>query len=200
MEAIISRLDCPSCCLSWRLHRAGLAVESLEAGVVGWQILDPSRHEVSETIRDIFKALKLLKMEFTMCQYYKRQQSNGDPVHFKMEDDQCQIYLEEDKHVELLRSTTLLEELDLFFIPVMLRYWDLELEFKIVHWPYLLVLSLKCYQGIDDDLLQLFRRHSTTLRILELSHYRLTKGLWLYTLRKMRTTLRLERFRLVGNL
>lgn len=39
----------------------------LEAGAVSWQILDPSRYEVSETMRDVFGALKIFKIEFTTC-------------------------------------------------------------------------------------------------------------------------------------
>lgn len=66
--------------------------------------------------------------------------------------------------------------------------------FRTISWPYLRKVVLENVQGSDEDLLDFLRRHSATLRTLQLRSFWLYEGLWLYIFREMRASLALTDF------
>ncbi|KAL8801598.1 MAG: hypothetical protein Q9182_004328 [Xanthomendoza sp. 2 TL-2023] len=180
------------------LDHKNIALESLRAGLVSWQVLDADDEDF-EMMKNVFHALKSLKMGFKISQEYGWQDPDGQRFDDDGEDEEaCGDFLFQGRHLELLRSMPNLCVVDLCFHSYGFNHFDIEPVYKDVHWSHLRDLSLNFYRGSDQDLLSVLQRHAGTLKVLRLSNYSLTKGLWLHTLREIRTSLKLEQMELKG--
>lgn len=119
-----------------------------------------------------------------------------------MEDDECRDFFMNGpaRRIEFFRSMTNLRILDICLQSYDLDYFDMKSMFRGIQWPRLREVALNYLHGTVEDLLNFLRKHAATLKIIQLSNYKLTQGLWLYTFREMREILSLENFRIVGRL
>ncbi|KAL8991733.1 MAG: hypothetical protein Q9169_007700, partial [Polycauliona sp. 2 TL-2023] len=168
--------------------------DSLKVCGVNWKVLDPPEHAIFEMTKSCFSPLKRFGMELDMWQG-----DDDEPSTLRKDRDQCQAYFDQGKHLDLLRAMTRLEHLNLCFASGVWN-WSMEPVFADLHWLRLRVLQLKHYKGTDQYLLSLLQRHSRTLRVLALFNHKLTEGLWLYTLRGIRSILNLDSFMLASHL
>ncbi|KAL8815430.1 MAG: hypothetical protein Q9223_005427 [Gallowayella weberi] len=180
------------------LDRTSTVLESLKAGLVSWHVLD-AEDEDFELMKNVFHALKSLTMGFQINQEYEWQDPDEHRFDRDGEDEEeCQDFLAQGRHLELLRSMPNLCVVDLAFHSYDLYFFDIEPVYKDIHWSHLRDLSLSFYRGTDQNLLDVLQRHAGTLKILRLSNYSLAKGLWLHTFREIRTSLKLEQVELKG--
>ncbi|KAL8684806.1 MAG: hypothetical protein Q9224_006123 [Gallowayella concinna] len=178
------------------LDRVGTALESLTAGLISWYVLHVKKEDF-ELMKSVFHALKSFKMAFVISQEYDWRDPDEERFDDDGEEDEaCQEFLNRGRHLELLRSMPDLCVVDLYFQSYGMYHFDIESMYKDVHWPHLRDLSLNLYRGTDRDLLDVLQKHAGTLRILKLSNYILTRGLWLFTLLEIRTSLTLEQVEL----
>ncbi|KAL8768299.1 MAG: hypothetical protein Q9209_005438 [Squamulea sp. 1 TL-2023] len=182
------------------LHQAGTRIESLKAGLISWQLFKANDKDF-ELIKKVLHTLKTLKMWFTAGQEYEWEHPNDDQADRSTEeDDECRDFLKSGpgRHIEFLQSLTHLRVVDICFHSYELDCFDIESMFRDIQWPCLREIALSYLQGTDKDLLNFLRKHAATLKVIQLSNYKLTQGLWLYTFREMRESLSLETFRPMG--
>ncbi|KAL8849728.1 MAG: hypothetical protein Q9221_005338 [Calogaya cf. arnoldii] len=177
---------------------ANITLESLNTGLISWEIFLESEENL-DLMREIFRPLKVFKMALSTSQTYGwRDPGAHDDEDVVGGDIDCQALLEEGRHLTLIQSMSNLQVLELTFHSKELGNFGLVSAFRDTYWPNLREVHLHFYNSTDEDLLAFLNRHSKTLKVVDIVHHVLTRGLWIAVFRDLRTSLRLEKFRCGG--
>ena len=168
---------------------AGLKVETLQCGLIDWQIFDqPS--ETSARIRDSVANVKNLRLDLDVGGAVAR----GDPCWTESSTRDLERRLG-----DFVTAALELEHLQLSF-PRTQGTWRASLENILGEhrWPSLQSINLKKIGTTEDDLVSFCSRHADTLKSVHLTDIRLLEGDWLDALSRMRKILTLDALVLRG--
>ncbi|KAL8685196.1 MAG: hypothetical protein Q9218_007910, partial [Villophora microphyllina] len=130
------------------LHQARITLESFEAIIVSWHILE-AKGERLEMLQSVLGSLKKLKLCFYTSQSYEWHHPD-DYDDLIDEGEECAQVLERGQHHKMLRSMPHLEVVDLSIESREFGLSDFVSVFGNVHWPHLRKISLNILVGTED--------------------------------------------------
>lgn len=175
-------------------YHAGLKVETLQCGVVNWQILKQDT-ETFARMRDSVSNVKKLRLEFSTGH------AEYDDPWTEFEIESCSSYLEAGRLREFVTAAPALEHLQIGFESNEI-IWPTHLKYIVGehHWPSLKTVKLKMIGTCENDLVAFCARHASTLKSLQLANMGLVAGDWFSAFNKMRKVLTLDTMVVSGRL
>lgn len=177
---------------------AGLKLETIQFGTVNWQILKQSSEIFSKMIKSVHN-LKTLALLLSAGQQepsalMNRQRANGTEIL------ECTEYLKNGRLRNFVTAAPDLRKMTVRFdfntpCPTELKY--IVGDFK---WQYLTDVTFGSIETTENDLVEFFSKHSTTLKNVALDSINLKEGSWRPTFQKLRRILHLEDARIGGEL
>ena len=176
------------------LHPTGVQLQRMYFGTVDWRIFQVEDSDF-ELMKSIVSNLVIFETDITTNQGFLSLSPVDVYDYPSPELEQCTAYLKHGRAVDLLRSMPQLRQLSLSFDhPHATKKIDLRVLIGDLQWSCLTNLYLINIGSTEQYLLGFLRKHSSTLKFVEISNYRLNSGKWSSVLRGVRTSLRLKNF------